>query len=136
MKKRKQGLLKKFEELTILCGIEGTCIIYSPGESEPTVWPSHDVAKEMVMKYMMMPQEDKTKKAVCYEGYIADAILKLEDQLRKMRQRIHNMEMSQLMNEIFHGKGINGMDVAELDRLSELIKEKMSDLHKRKSVFL
>ncbi|KAJ6749931.1 hypothetical protein OIU85_000547 [Salix viminalis] len=40
LKKRRDGLLKKVSELTILCGIEAFVIIYCPDDPEPAIWPS------------------------------------------------------------------------------------------------
>ncbi|CAN1171694.1 hypothetical protein LINPERHAP2_LOCUS29722 [Linum perenne] len=54
--RKRREILKMIEELTILCGVEGFCIVYSPDELEVAVWPPEELETHRVMvRYMAMP---------------------------------------------------------------------------------
>ncbi|XP_051133433.1 MADS-box transcription factor 3-like [Andrographis paniculata] len=52
-KRRKEGLLKKMKELTILCNVSGCAVIYGPDRPEPEIWPRGDSEeiRRLVGKY-------------------------------------------------------------------------------------
>ncbi|MED6194511.1 hypothetical protein PIB30_029301 [Stylosanthes scabra] len=55
-KKRRTGLLKKIEQLCILCGIKACIVIFGPGDTKPTVWPSVEEASQIVQKFEEIPE--------------------------------------------------------------------------------
>ncbi|XP_047337848.1 agamous-like MADS-box protein AGL80 [Impatiens glandulifera] len=61
LKKRKKGLMKKMDELSTLCGVEGCAIVYSQGEAIPEVWPNETKAESVVARFNMMPNENRHK---------------------------------------------------------------------------
>ncbi|CAI0402280.1 unnamed protein product [Linum tenue] len=102
LRKRRPGLLKSVSELTTLCGLEGMCLIYGPGEQHPTVWPSHEVAEQLLRRFLSLPEIERSKKMTNQEGYLLDAILKAQENHRKELRKLQNMELSWLMDEVLH----------------------------------
>ncbi|RYQ86153.1 hypothetical protein Ahy_B10g105832 [Arachis hypogaea] len=58
-RKRRAGLLKKLEQLAILYDIQACIAIFSPGDKNPTVWPSVEEAKEIVEKFEEIPEPER-----------------------------------------------------------------------------
>ncbi|CAN8255266.1 unnamed protein product [Cochlearia groenlandica] len=72
LKKRRLGLVKKVRELTILCDVKACMIIYSPNDPEPLVWPSVDVARDLLDDFFSLPEVEKKKKETTLESYIKE----------------------------------------------------------------
>ncbi|KAH0992523.1 hypothetical protein GBA52_004006 [Prunus armeniaca] len=71
-RKRKEGLLKKLSELSILCDVSGFAIIYGPDDKEPVVWPSRPIAEELLARFQRIPEVDRCKKMMNQETYLND----------------------------------------------------------------
>jgi hypothetical protein len=55
-RKRSCGLMKKVGELSTLCGIKTSVVIYGKGESVPQVFPSHSEAVDILNRFNNMPE--------------------------------------------------------------------------------
>ncbi|CAN0861532.1 MADS-box transcription factor PHERES 1 [Linum grandiflorum] len=71
--KRRVRLIKKMKELSILCGVQGICVIYNPYEEPspfqpwpppepPTVWPSYESVVQLMQRFMVLPGVERSKK--------------------------------------------------------------------------
>ncbi|CAN1803647.1 Agamous-like MADS-box protein AGL86 [Linum perenne] len=115
-RRKRLSLIKKVSELTTLCGIEGTCVIYSQGDTSrtaskafrapvmqpepPLVWPSEEVAAELMERFLALPG-------------------------------IWDMELTLLMDQVKYGKGIKSLNMEQLKRLSWLLEVKVHQIRKR-----
>ncbi|KAL9246377.1 hypothetical protein vseg_019919 [Gypsophila vaccaria] len=59
--KRKQGILKKAEELATLCDIDLALVMFSPG-GKPSVRCGKSGIEEVIAKYNQLPPHERTKK--------------------------------------------------------------------------
>ncbi|KAG7552220.1 Transcription factor MADS-box superfamily [Arabidopsis thaliana x Arabidopsis arenosa] len=82
--KRKNGVLKKLNELSTLCGVQACALIYSPYQSVPESWPSTKGAKEVASKFMEMPSTARAKKMMSQETYLMERITKAKEQLKNL----------------------------------------------------
>lgn len=86
-KKRKDGLLKKFNEFSILCDVEAAAIIYAPNSAEPETWswPPEDPSKfhHVIQKYQNTTSDRRAKMFGVHE-YFDDRIKKVEGEISKL----------------------------------------------------
>jgi hypothetical protein len=135
LKKRRVGLLKKVSELTILCGIEAFVIIYSPDDPEPAIWPSLPDVQRLVTRFRNIPVMERGKKMMNQESYLKERMGKLNDQSRKHLKKNRELEMADLMQQVYQDKGFDGLDQTQLCGLAWLVAEKMKDIRKRVEYF-
>ncbi|KAJ6968326.1 hypothetical protein NC653_036316 [Populus alba x Populus x berolinensis] len=135
LKKRRVGLLKKVSELTILCGIEAFVIIYSPDDPEPAFWPSRPDVQRLVTRFRNIPVMERCKKMMNQESYLKERMGKQNDQFRKHLKKNRDLEMADLMQQVYQDKGFDGLDQTQLCGLAWLVAEKMRDIRKRVEYF-
>ncbi|XLR22404.1 hypothetical protein HN51_068652 [Arachis hypogaea] len=64
-KKRCAGLLKKLEQIAILCDIQACIAIF--GDKSPTVWPSVEEAKVIVEKFEETPEPERLSRMATHQ---------------------------------------------------------------------
>ncbi|CAL1372245.1 unnamed protein product [Linum trigynum] len=133
LRKRCAGLVKKVTELTTMCGVSGMCLIYGLGEEQPTVWPSHDEAKQMLVRFSSLSSKTKRSKNMTdQEGYLCNAVLKAQENQRKQLQKLRNMELTWLMNLVDRDEnGLDKLETSQVNSLARLIHEKIQEIRKR-----
>ncbi|KAK7305528.1 hypothetical protein VNO77_43434 [Canavalia gladiata] len=119
LKKRKNGLIKKIDEISTLCGIEACAIIYSPNDPQPEVWPSELGVQKVLSRFRRMPELEQTKKMLSQESFLSQSIIKGQEQLKKLRNENRKKEMTHLMFQYLNG-GRNIFDNATLIDLNDL----------------
>lgn len=61
-RKRKAGIMKKANELSTLCGVDGCAIVFSPYNPQPNVWPSESGAQRVLARFMDIPELEQTRR--------------------------------------------------------------------------
>ncbi|CAH8315072.1 unnamed protein product [Eruca vesicaria subsp. sativa] len=102
-RKRKEGLMKKASELSILCGVAVAVIIEGEYSSVPEVFPREDVGS-VIDKWDKLSQADKDKKMVNHEKYLKQRIEKAKEKLNKVNKENREMEMKELMFDCLRNK--------------------------------
>ncbi|CAL0334748.1 unnamed protein product [Lupinus luteus] len=122
LKKRRNGLMKKINELTTLCGIEACAIISTPDDLQPEVWPSHSGVQRVLYKFSRIPEMEKSKKMFNQENFLSQSIIKAREQLRKLRNENRKKEMSLLMFKCLSSENsANNLNMTNLSDLSWMI---------------
>ncbi|CAN1132044.1 Agamous-like MADS-box protein AGL80 [Linum perenne] len=131
LKKRGESFIKKVEELSILCGVEAFGAVYSRETPWFMAWPPNAQAKQVLLRYMAMPELERSKKMTTQVSYLQDEIKKIQEKQKTQLKRMTNLELTYLMNEVHYGKGLDNMDMVGLNCFSLLLKERLKDLRKK-----
>ena len=59
LKKRRDNIIKKADELREAIGVDVAAVIYSPGEDSPVVYPDFEVAQAACRDFMRLPAADR-----------------------------------------------------------------------------
>ncbi|CAN1156002.1 Agamous-like MADS-box protein AGL90 [Linum perenne] len=102
--KRKNGLLKKLEEITTLCGV-ATCafIIHNfrgkGKKNDVEVWPSEPKASGMLKKYKELPQRKQEKYMLNHEALSKERLEKMKKALKNQQEKNQLLEIDLLLKE-------------------------------------
>ncbi|KAL5077071.1 hypothetical protein RYX36_016055 [Vicia faba] len=126
--KRKSSLLKKVNEISILCGIEACVVVYGENNVEPEVWPPGPGTQNVLHKFRGLSELERNKRAEDLEGYLKKSIEKSQEQLRKQisenkKKRFTNFIDKALINQ--H----NNVDLVSMNELNDM-KDELNDLTK------
>ncbi|MCD7451317.1 Agamous-like MADS-box protein agl80 [Datura stramonium] len=130
-KKRKKGLMKKVSELSTLCGIDACAIIYSPYDNSPEVWPNTMGAQRVLAEFKRMPEMEQSKKMVNQESFIRQRIAKASEQLKKQSKENREKEMTEIMYQGLTGKGLQNLNLGDLNDLGWVIDQNLKEVYKR-----
>lgn len=130
-KKRKKGLMKKVSELSTLCGIDACAILYSPYDSQPEVWPSPLGVQRVLAHFKKMPEMEQSKKMVNQESFLRQRIAKGNEQLKKQRKDNREKEITQVMYQTLTGKGLQNLNIVDLNDLGWMIDQNLKEINKR-----
>ncbi|KAE9598897.1 hypothetical protein Lal_00022368 [Lupinus albus] len=121
-KKRRNGLMKKINEISTLCGIEACAIISTPYDLQPEVWPSHLGVQRVLYKFSRMSEMEKSKKMFNQENFLSQSIIKAREQLRKLRNENRKKEMSLLMFQCLSSENpSNNVNMTNLNDFSWMV---------------
>ncbi|CAL0301326.1 unnamed protein product [Lupinus luteus] len=130
-KKRKNGLIKKMDEITTLCGIEACAIIYNSNEPEPEAWPSHLGAQRVLYKFSRVSQMVQSKKMFNQESFLNQSIMKAQEKLKKLRNENRKKEMDLLMYQcLSSGYLVNNVGMANLNDLQWKIDQTLKEIER------
>ncbi|CAM8962171.1 unnamed protein product [Rhodiola kirilowii] len=117
LRKRRENLIKKVKEISVLAGTDCCGIILSPFEGDPPLFYPLTI-NEIVGRYFELPEIDQFKRMVSIESYMKDEITKLKETLQKERRNVREVEVSYTMNSIHtHGRSIETMSSDETSEL-------------------
>ncbi|XP_023637685.1 agamous-like MADS-box protein AGL86 [Capsella rubella] len=117
IKTRLAGLIKKTNELTILCDVKACLVVFDREEDQVVVWPSTPEAKSLINNYYSLAKHERNKKAADPESFIQANIQKLEKKMADTRDAIEEFEMDNLMSELNHGRKLVDLSRTEIDKL-------------------
>ncbi|MED6106185.1 hypothetical protein PIB30_002637 [Stylosanthes scabra] len=132
-KKRRAGLLKKIEQLRILCGIKACIVIFGPGDTKPTVWPSVEEASQIVQKFEEIPELERYNRSISHQQYRQQRLVGMEKQLEKLKKLNDQKEMTIFVHQICkEGKLLSDFNEDELKRLLTYVDDKLKDVRNSK----
>ncbi|OWM84748.1 developmental protein SEPALLATA 2-like [Punica granatum] len=128
-KKRKEGLLKKAEELSILCDIDTCVVIHSPDDDSgrgPAVWP-HDPekVKQVIDRYFDESVDRRKRHATGLREFYMRRKQNLEKELGKVRPTNWAAKFP-VSDEL-----LNGLSQDELLSLPSVLRPKLESVKKR-----
>ncbi|XP_007029798.2 PREDICTED: agamous-like MADS-box protein AGL80 [Theobroma cacao] len=134
-RKRKKGLLKKASELSTLCGIEASVIIYSPYDAQPEVWPSPAGAQRVLSEFKNMPKMDQSMGMMSQKSFLQQRIELTNKQLKRQCRDNREKEITQVMFQCLAGQGLENLNMMDLNDLGWLLEQNLKDIDRRISIF-
>ncbi|XP_020237635.1 agamous-like MADS-box protein AGL80 [Cajanus cajan] len=119
LRKRKNGLIKKVDEISILCGIEACAIIYVPENPTPEVWPSDWGVQNVLSRFRGVSELEQSKKMLSQESFLRHRIIKAQEQLKKLKAENRKKEMTLNIYQYFNASG-NIFDSANMIYLNDI----------------
>jgi hypothetical protein len=127
-KKRKNGIIKKVSELTILCGIPACAIISNPFDSKAGVWPNLAGARHIIERYQNSSVIDGAKN-VNQESFLLQRITKAREQLKKLKHDNREKELTVRMIGYMKNKQLpDDLSVSDLKEFDKLIEKNMKKI--------
>ncbi|XP_051152393.1 uncharacterized protein LOC127266250 [Andrographis paniculata] len=128
LSKRAEGLVKKAEQLQILCGVDIAIIGHrQTGESNAILWPSPEAVAERVNKFMEFPTIERNKKMVTHEKYVEQNVNSERENMAKLKRATEVKEGHHLLAK----KPVDMMQMLELDLVEEMVAEMLKNLKVR-----
>ncbi|XP_019157588.1 PREDICTED: agamous-like MADS-box protein AGL80 [Ipomoea nil] len=72
--KRKRGVVKKLNELTVLCDADAGMIMYSSFEQGPVIWPTSERVQELIARFMQLPDVQQTRRMMSQGSFVAERL--------------------------------------------------------------
>lgn len=132
-RKRKNGLKKKMDELSTLCGVDVCAIIHS-NELDPQLeyWPSESETKRVVAEFQNLSQREQRRNMVDVEKFTRKSIAKADKKLQQQVSENRQMELTKIMFDCLAGRSeLQNPGVEDLDALERVVDRKLEDVEKR-----
>ncbi|XP_023636118.1 agamous-like MADS-box protein AGL80 [Capsella rubella] len=117
IKTRLAGLIKKTNELSILCDVRACLVVLDREVDQDVVWPSTQEANLLMDKYYSLTEHQRNKKAIDPESFMQTNIEKIEKKIANTRKAIEELEMDHLMCELNNGHQLADLSQTETDKL-------------------
>ncbi|CAL5202660.1 unnamed protein product [Lathyrus oleraceus] len=131
-KKRKNGLIKKIDEISTLCGIEACAIIFGESEPQPEVWPSPMGVQKVLSRFKRLPEMEQSKKMLNQESFMKQRIQKAQEHLNKQKIDNKRKEMTHLMFQCLNaGQIFESVNMSDLNDLSWLIDLNLKQIERK-----
>ncbi|KAI9156367.1 hypothetical protein LWI28_005054 [Acer negundo] len=127
-KKRRDGLSKKVNELSILCNVSAVIIIYSPDDTEPKTWPIPSEVQEILERFNNMPELERTRKMINQETYLQQRVSKLDEKFKMLQRKNNERDGSNLMHYFDQGNSLDRLSETELETLIWFVDKKHKEI--------
>jgi hypothetical protein len=104
LEKRLPNLLKKTREFAVLCDVPTSLVVYCPGEDHPVVWPSPDVAADLLRRYNELGDSQRLKHRLDGAEFIGKLMDKAKAELSTVQREIRRKEIDLLLGDFFAGR--------------------------------
>jgi hypothetical protein len=102
LRKRRATLLEKAKELSTLCDIAVAVVVYCHGSPVPVTWPSPEETKEVLERYVALP--DFAKAHMNVEAFLRKRVAKVVKTLKSLRLGNRDRHIDLCFNEISLGR--------------------------------
>ncbi|WOL00303.1 agamous-like MADS-box protein AGL80 [Canna indica] len=132
MKKRRKELMKELWKLSVSCDVEACAVVYEPDEQVPEVWPSANVARGLLVRFMELPEDERRRKLTDQEVFLKQRLAKLVEQLKQKEFENRQLELRIMMRNGLMGYGIDELSIEDSAALTWLIDIKLKEICKKR----
>ncbi|KAK3228355.1 hypothetical protein Dsin_000236 [Dipteronia sinensis] len=79
LQKRRDGMCKKVNELSIICDVSVVVIVYRPEDTKSIIWHIPSKVQEILARFNDMLEMEQTKKMINQKTYMQGRVSKLDD---------------------------------------------------------
>nr|KYP37705.1 Agamous-like MADS-box protein AGL80 [Cajanus cajan] len=135
LRKRKNVLIKKIGEISILCEVEACVIIYTPDDPQPEVCPSNMGVQNVLSRFRRVSEFEQNKKMLSQESFLSQRIIKAQAQMKKLSNEIRKKEITLLMLQYLNAGNIfDNANMIDLNDISRLIDKNMGEIERKNSI--
>ncbi|KAE9619435.1 hypothetical protein Lal_00047349 [Lupinus albus] len=135
-KKRRKGIFKKLNELTVLCGIQACAILQNPFDSEIEVWPNPSKANQVIERFQNISVTDESRN-MNQESFFIQRISKAQVKLDFQRQENHEKQMNLAMFEFMQTSKLpETLTITDLKVMNDLIEKHIKEIEYKKSTLV
>ncbi|KAL5228953.1 hypothetical protein ABZP36_017218 [Zizania latifolia] len=130
--RRSDGLLKKVQELSVLCNVPACVVIYDTDDTaEPNVWPSMQETTNLMQSSLDMLESSVGNKMLDREALLQKSIAKAENKLDRRRSQNRQLEINIIMNDIIAGrrKNLDDLDSKQIEELEWVLAMRHRGIH-------
>ncbi|CAA6675334.1 unnamed protein product [Spirodela intermedia] len=130
-KKRRKGLLKKVQELSILCDIKACMVVYGPYDPQPEVWPSGgDEAAALLRGFRRLPEHEQSRRRLDQEGFLRLRAEKMREQIEKEKKASRELQVELLFAHCLNGaRKVEDLPMEETTALACLVEMKLKEVN-------
>ncbi|XP_029125686.1 agamous-like MADS-box protein AGL80 [Cajanus cajan] len=135
LRKRKNGLIKKIGEISILCEVEACAIIYTPDDPQPEVCPSNMGVQNVLSRFRRVSEFEQNKKMLSQESFLSQRIIKAQAQMKKLSNATRKKEITLLMLQYLNAGNIfDNANMIDLNDISRLIDKNLGEIERKKNL--
>ncbi|THU68598.1 hypothetical protein C4D60_Mb08t05560 [Musa balbisiana] len=132
LKKRRKGLLKKVEELSILCGVDACAVVYAPNEHQPQMWPPPPDTARIMARFRKLPEIERTRKMINQESFLHQRVSKLVEQLRRLHRENQEIGITKLLFEGLRGRDFDDLCIEDASALTWMVETKLRMIYEKR----
>ncbi|WJX31919.1 hypothetical protein P8452_20305 [Trifolium repens] len=130
--KRKNGLIKKIDEISTLCGIKACAIIFNQNVPQPEVWPSQREVQSVLWRFKSLSEIEQSKNMLNQESFLKQRIEKGQEKLKKQMNENRMKEMTYLMFQCLNAaQSIDNVGMNDVKDLSWVIDQNLKQIGRR-----
>lgn len=120
LRKRTEGLVKKANELSTLCGVEAAIVIHNKGgQNNAVLWPSPIIFAERLQKFLDFGDEERARRGVTHERLMKQMVEGEREEIAKLKKTIQLKETQQLMaKSVQNNNSFHGIHLHQLNHMS------------------
>ncbi|PIN09963.1 hypothetical protein CDL12_17452 [Handroanthus impetiginosus] len=96
-----ESLIKKANDLSILCGVDIGIVVHKPTEYNAVLWPNPEIFHERMQKFLRISERERAKKMMTHDKFLKKKLNDEKEDMQKYQNKNYMNESCLLMNELF-----------------------------------
>ncbi|KAL9243457.1 hypothetical protein vseg_017342 [Gypsophila vaccaria] len=131
-KKRSKGLLKKTQEISVLCGVDACAVVYSPYSETPLIWPSSESeVRRIVLEYKQKSHIDQSQRIFNQEAFLRQSATKAREKILRLQRRNRELDMENTLGDLYSGTPVQQVSLGDVKDLFWVIEDRLRTVEHR-----